>query len=49
MSDAFTSIEKGLKEALAHASGKVLARVHEIALPGRDEPPVISPAPPSDH
>jgi putative transcriptional regulator len=36
MSDAFTSIEKGLKEALAHASGTSLATVHEIELPEPD-------------
>jgi putative transcriptional regulator len=33
MSDAFKSIETDLKEALAHARGKVPAKVHEIELP----------------
>ena len=32
MSDAFKSIETGLKEALAHARGEGPARVHEIEL-----------------
>ena len=36
MSDAFTSIEKGLREALAHARGEGLATVHEIELPEPD-------------
>jgi putative transcriptional regulator len=36
MSDAFTSIEKGLKEALAHARGEVQVTVHEIELPEPD-------------
>ncbi|WP_210879988.1 helix-turn-helix domain-containing protein [Roseovarius autotrophicus] len=36
MTDAFTSIEKGLKEALAHASGEAQATIHEIDLPEPD-------------
>lgn len=36
MSDPFTSIEKGLKEALDHARGEVQATVHEIELPEPD-------------
>lgn len=36
MSDAFTSIEKGLKEALAHARGEGGGKVHEIELPDPD-------------
>lgn len=33
MSEAFKSIEQGLKEALSHARGEALATVHEIELP----------------
>lgn len=36
MSDAFSSIEKGLREALAHASGEARATVHEIEVPEPD-------------
>jgi putative transcriptional regulator len=36
MSDAFTSIEAGLKEALAHARGEIEGSVHEIELPEPD-------------
>lgn len=36
MSEAFNSIEQGLKEALAHASGERLATVHEIEVPAPD-------------
>lgn len=36
MSDAFTSIEKGLKEALAHVRGEGPGMVHEIELPEPD-------------
>ena len=36
MSEAFNSIEQGLKEALAHARGERLAPVHEIELPDPD-------------
>lgn len=36
MSDVFESIEKGLKEALAHAGGEVQATLHEIELPEPD-------------
>lgn len=36
MSDAFKSIEQGLKEALAHARGATVATVHEIELPEPD-------------
>jgi len=32
MSEAFKSIEKGLKEALAHARGKAQCTAHEIEL-----------------
>jgi putative transcriptional regulator len=36
MSDAFKSIEKGLKEAIAHARGEGPAIVHEIEIPDPD-------------
>lgn len=36
MIDAFTSIETGLKEALAHARGEMPAKVYEIELPEPD-------------
>ena len=36
MTDAFISIEQGLKEALAHARGEGRATVHEIELPEPD-------------
>ena len=36
MSDAFRSIEAGLKEALAHSRGESRATVHEIELPEPD-------------
>jgi putative transcriptional regulator len=36
MSDAFTSIEQGLKEAIAHARGAGDARIHEIDIPDAD-------------
>ncbi|MEC3862355.1 helix-turn-helix domain-containing protein [Mesobacterium sp. TK19101] len=36
MSDAFNSIEQGLKEALAHARGKGPAVIHEIDIPEPD-------------
>lgn len=36
MSEAFKSIEQGLKEALSHAGGEGQARVHEIELPEPD-------------
>ncbi|MGY6697745.1 MAG: helix-turn-helix domain-containing protein [Roseinatronobacter sp.] len=36
MSDAFTSIETGLREALAHARGERVGTVHEIELPEPD-------------
>ncbi|HFE38930.1 MAG TPA: helix-turn-helix domain-containing protein [Gammaproteobacteria bacterium] len=36
MSDAFKSIEKGLKEAIAHAHGEGPATVHEIEVPDPD-------------
>lgn len=36
MSEAFKSIEAGLKEALAHARGEARATVHEIELPEPD-------------
>ena len=36
MSDAFNSIERGLKEALAHAKGKGPAVIHEIDIPEPD-------------
>ncbi len=36
MSDAFDSIERGLKEALAHARGEGPAAVHEIDVPEPD-------------
>ncbi len=36
MSEAFKSIEQGLKEALAHARGEGAATVHEIELPEPD-------------
>lgn len=36
MSDAFKSIEQGLKEAIAHASGQNTITVHEIEIPDAD-------------
>ncbi len=36
MSNAFASIEKGLREAIAHARGEQRARVHEIEVPEPD-------------
>ncbi len=36
MSDAFKSIERGLKEAIAHAHGQGPATVHEIEVPEPD-------------
>ena len=36
MSDAFKSIERGLKEAIAHARGRSPATVHEIEVPEPD-------------
>ena len=36
MTDAFKSIEQGLKEALSHARGEALGVVHEIDLPEPD-------------
>ncbi len=36
MSDAFKSIERGLKEAIAHARGQGPATVHEIEVPEPD-------------
>jgi putative transcriptional regulator len=36
MSDAFNSIEQGLKEALAHAKGQGPATIHEIDIPEPD-------------
>jgi putative transcriptional regulator len=36
MSDAFKSIEQGLKEALAHARGDAQGQVHQIELPETD-------------
>ncbi len=36
MSDAFKSIEQGLKEALAHARGDAQGHVHQIELPEPD-------------
>lgn len=36
MHDASTSIEKGLREALEHASGKAQSTVHEIEVPEPD-------------
>lgn len=36
MSDAFSSIERGLKEALAHARGEDRATVHEIERPAQE-------------
>lgn len=36
MSEAFNSIEQGLKEALAHVRGERQATVHEIELPDPD-------------
>lgn len=36
MTDAFKSIEAGLKEALAHARGEAQDIVHEISLPEPD-------------
>jgi len=36
MSDAFKSIEQGLKEAIAHARGQTTIAVHEIEIPDAD-------------
>jgi putative transcriptional regulator len=36
MTDAFKSIEQGLKEALSHARGDALGLVHQIELPDPD-------------
>jgi putative transcriptional regulator len=36
MSDAFDSIEKGLKEALAHVQGESAGSVHHIEVPDPD-------------
>lgn len=36
MSDAFKSIERGLKEAIAHARGEGSATIHEIDIPEAD-------------
>ncbi|HEV8035546.1 helix-turn-helix domain-containing protein [Yoonia sp.] len=36
MSDAFKSIEQGLKEAIAHARGQTTITVHEIEIPDAD-------------
>jgi putative transcriptional regulator len=36
MTDAFKSIEQGLKEAIAHARGEATADIHEIAVPEAD-------------
>ena len=36
MSDAFKSIEKGLKEAIVHARGDSSATVHDIGIPDLD-------------
>ncbi len=36
MSDAFKSIERGLKEALAHARGAATGVIHEIEVPDPD-------------
>ena len=36
MSDAFRSIEQGLKEAIAHARGVGTVAIHEIEIPDAD-------------
>lgn len=36
MSDAFKSIEQGLKEAIAHTRGDALVPIHEIEIPQAD-------------
>jgi len=36
MSDAFKSIEQGLKEAIAHARGQTSVEVHAIDIPDAD-------------
>lgn len=36
MSEAFTSIERGLKEAIAHARGVRVGTIHEIEVPEPD-------------
>jgi putative transcriptional regulator len=36
MSDAFKSIEQGLKEAIAHARGEKTIMIHEIEIPDAD-------------
>lgn len=36
MSEAFTSIERGLNEAIAHARGERVGTIHEIEVPEPD-------------
>ncbi len=36
MSEAFTSIERGIKEAIAHARGERMGTIHEIEVPELD-------------
>ena len=36
MSDAYNSIERGLKEAISHARGEGAATIHEIDIPEAD-------------
>ena len=36
MSDAFKSIERGLKEAIAHGQGEKTITIHEIDIPNAD-------------
>jgi len=40
MTDAFKSIEQGLKEAIGHAQGETTAKVHEVNVP--EDPDVQS-------
>ena len=40
MSEAFKSIERGLKQAIAHAKGGRPGIVHEIAIPEPDVPSI---------
>ncbi|MEQ1887823.1 MAG: helix-turn-helix domain-containing protein [Alphaproteobacteria bacterium] len=40
MSEAFKSIERGLKQAIAHASGKQQGKIHKIEIPEPDVPSI---------
>ncbi len=40
MSEAFKSIERGLKQAIAHARGKQIGAIHAIEIPEPDVPSI---------